>query len=222
MFLKNNFKIAFCSDSKSWINQHISNWVIELKAKTYDVQWCHNVEELYACNVCFILGYERIISQDLLKKNNHNLIVHESDLPKGRGWSPLTWQVLKGKNKVAVTLFEASDKIDEGHIYIQDYIYLNGTELVDELRKKQAEVTYKLCNSFLQSYPKIINQKKIQKGQASYYKKRNPQDSKLDINLNIKDQFNLLRTCDNEKYPAWFEFKGKKYILAIFKDKNKH
>ena len=93
------------------------------------MQWCHNVEELYACNVCFILGYERIISQDLLKKNNHNLIVHESDLPKGRGWSPLTWQVLKGKNKVAVTLFEASDKIDEGHIYIQDYIYLNGTKL---------------------------------------------------------------------------------------------
>ena len=220
MSLLNNFKIGFCSDTNSWINDYISNWVIKLNNERYDVQWSHEIDELSPCRACFFLGYENIISEQNLKKNDHNLIVHESDLPKGRGWSPLTWQVLNGENKITVTLFEASKNIDEGPIYIQDYIYLNGSELIDELRLKQANVTYKLCCSFLNTYPGIVNQKKIQKNTPTYYKKRAPKDSQLDINLTIKEQFNLLRVCDNKKYPAWFKFKDKKYKLAIIEDKN--
>ena len=54
-----------------------------------------------------------------------------------------------------------------------------------------------------------------QRGEETFYKKRTPKDSELDINKTIKEQFNLLRIVDNEKYPAFFKFKNKIYTLKI-------
>ena len=56
---------------------------------------------------------------------------------------------------------------------------------------------------------------KSQRGEETFYKKRTPKDSELDINKTIKEQFNLLRIVDNEKYPAFFKFKNKIYTLKI-------
>ena len=40
--------------------------------------------------------------------------------------------------------------------------------------------------------------------------------SELDINKSIKSQFNMLRVVDNERYPAFFSHKKKKYIIKIY------
>ena len=56
-----------------------------------------------------------------------------------------------------------------------------------------------------------------QSGVETFYKKRGPDDSALDVNKTIIEQFNLLRTVDNEKYPAFFIHKGKKFLVKIEK-----
>jgi hypothetical protein len=33
----------------------------------------------------------------------------------------------------------------------------------------------------------------------------------------LSAQFDLLRTVDNDKYPAWFELRGARYVLKIEK-----
>jgi len=50
--------------------------------------------------IVFILGYHKIIKKEYLKNNKYNIVVHESDLPKGKGWVPLFWQILEGKNEI--------------------------------------------------------------------------------------------------------------------------
>ena len=62
--------------------------------------------------------------------------------------------------------------------------------------------------------PRVVQPKK---GKGSYNRKRNSNDSEINIKKSIKSQFNLLRICDNERYPAFFKFKNQKYILKIFK-----
>ena len=38
-----------------------------------------------------------------LKAYDHNIVIHANDLPRGKGWSPLTWQVLEEKfNSISV------------------------------------------------------------------------------------------------------------------------
>ncbi len=147
----------------------------------------------------------------------HNLVVHESDLPQGKGWSPLTWQILEGKNQIPVTMIEAEEKVDSGVIYAQEWIEFQGHELVEELRAAQAKTTIRLCEKFVREYPEIIDTAKEQAGEESFYPRRKPEDSRLDPGKSIKENFNLLRVVDNEKYPAWFELDGWKYLLKIEK-----
>jgi methionyl-tRNA formyltransferase len=147
--------------------------------------------------------------------NKHNLVVHESDLPRGKGWSPVSWQVLEGKNKMAISLFEATKSVDDGPIYHQIMLELEGHELWPEIKHKQGMITQQLIIKFVQDYPN--NTAKPQAGDSTYYQRRTPKDSELDIYKSIADQFNLLRICDNERYPAFFMKDGQKYILKIEK-----
>ena len=64
------------------------------------------------------------------------LIIHPSKLPKNRGFAGTQQEVLKNKNKIFVTMIKAEEKLDNGPICLQDYFNLNGTELIDEIRKK--------------------------------------------------------------------------------------
>jgi methionyl-tRNA formyltransferase len=76
-------------------------------------------------------------------------------------------------------------------------------------------MTQKLILNFINSYPNIIGI--AQKGEESFYPRRKPEDSKLDLQKTLSEQFNLLRVCDNERYPAWFEENGVKFIIKIYK-----
>lgn len=165
-------------------------------------------------DIVFILGYHNIIENSYLAKHKHNIVVHESALPQGKGWAPMFWQILEGKKEIPFTMFEASNGIDNGDIYMVKMLHLNGYELNYQLRKKQAEFTIGMCLEFLNNY----DQYKIpvkQSGEESFYPKRTDKDSKLDPSKTIDEQFNLLRIVDNENYPAFFYKNGKKYIIKI-------
>lgn len=108
--------------------------------------------------VVFILSYHQIIPQEFLDKNCLNLFIHASSLPKGKGWSPLFWQVLEGKDSVVFTLFKADAGVDSGVIYLQKTLRLNGLELYEELREKQARMCQEMCLEFFGEIPKDESQ----------------------------------------------------------------
>ena len=72
--------------------------------------------------------------------------------------------------------------------------------------------------SFIENYPDNIDKPQI--WEETFYRRRLKSDSELDIHKSIKDQFNLLRIADNEKYPAFFVLNGNKYLLKIYKEIN--
>lgn len=202
----------------SWLIPFVRKLKVKL-ARGHQVYYVTSLNQIQKGDMAFFLACHKIVPPEILKLNKHNLVVHESDLPKGRGWSPMTWQILEGKNEVMITLFEAKERVDSGPIYLQDRIKLEGHELVEELRRKQGKMTIKLVTSFVNSYPKVEG--RIQRGRPTYYSRRRSGDSELDINKSIKDQFNLLRVVDNRRYPAFFRYRGHEYILTVSKRKNK-
>lgn len=212
-----SLSITICSDKESWLNAYIPELIMECLVRGHQVAWCHDVNRIPVSDLAFYLGCGQMIPQNILSANKHNLVVHESALPKGKGWSPLTWQILEGKNEIPITLFEAAESVDSGEIYLQELMVFSGYELIDHLRQKQAKYSIGLCLRFLDAYPEIIKQKSEQKGKATYYRRRSPADSQLDIDKSLRDQFNLLRVVDNDRYPAFFEIDGHKYILKIEK-----
>ena len=143
--------------------------------------------------------------------------MHESDLPQGKGWSPLTWQILEGRHRIPVTVIEAADSVDSGPIYAQRWLEFQGHELIDELRAGQAEATHDLCRWFVDDYPASAERSRAQTGAESFYPRRRPNDSRLDPDKSIADQFDLLRVVDNARYPAFFDWRGQRYEMTIRK-----
>ena len=179
----------------------------------------HNANHLLKGDICFYLSYEKVVKKEILEKFKNNLVVHASDLPRGKGWSPLSWQILERNKDIKITLIEAENKVDSGKIYMQLSKKFNGYELIDELRSSVTDVTLQLCSYFVDKYPEILRKAKAQDDKETFYPRRFPEDSKLDLNKSLKEQFNLLRVVDNNRYPAYFEIDGHKYYLLIKTDK---
>jgi methionyl-tRNA formyltransferase len=208
-------KITILSDRDSWINQYLNDLIEQLKKYKHNVEWVHQASDISRGDLVFCLGCSQIMSKEILELNQHNLVVHESELPQGKGWSPLTWQILEGKNEIPICLFEAQEGVDSGYIYLKDKLIFQGTELVEELRQTQAKVSIKMCLEFVLNYPHIVSQGQPQKGESTFYSRRTPKDSKLNPDKTLKEQFNLLRVVDNQHYPAFFELYGNVYALKI-------
>ena len=112
-------------------------------------------------------------------------------------------------------MLEAEERADTGPVYLRDEFKLEGHELVQEIRTIMANKINQMCVRFLEEYPLAAIP---QSGEGSNYPRRKAEDAKIDIDASLISQFNLLRICDNEKYPAYFEIHGKKYFLKIYKE----
>jgi len=199
----------------SWIVGYAKILQNKLAVK-HQVHFVNDAKNIVKGDITFLLGCEKIVKQKVLDKNKHNLVIHESLLPLGKGWSPLTWQILEGKNDIPITLFEAVAGVDSGDIYLQDYLHFDGSELNQDLKDAQGKKTIEMCLNYVANYQSLVA--RPQEGQETFYEKRTPSDSELDPDKALSEQFNLLRVVDNERYPAFFRLNGHKYFIKIFKD----
>ncbi len=172
-------------------------------------------DEVEKSDIVFYLSYDSVVPPATLALGGNNVVVHGSDLPHGRGWSPLTWQILEGRNEITLTVFEATGSVDAGPIYLKENVKFNGRELLEELRAVVAERSILLCQSFIEQFPQIVNNRHDQVGSPTYYQRRYPEDSRIDPNLTIAQQINLFRVVDNDRYPAFFEWNERRYYLRI-------
>lgn len=212
-----HLRITILSDLDSWFVETVTQLSRRWISDGHSVRCIFRVSELAIGDVCFILSCSSIIKPEQMALHRHNLVVHAADLPKGRGWSPMTWQILDGKNRICMTLFEAAADVDAGPIYAQQWVELDGSELADEWRAKQVAVTQRLCMDWISGFPESAINPKIQFGEASYYPRRRAEDSRLDPDQSLREQFDILRVVDNQRYPAFFEMNEERYQLLIKK-----
>ena len=208
--------VSVVVDNESWILPHAQDLVVQISDRGDNAKLCRSYDEVEEGGIAFLIGCIKLAPTHILQRNHRNLVVHESDLPKGRGFAPITWQVLEGKTQIPVCLLEAVDgPADSGPIVLRNILNLEGHELCDEIRQKQGLLTISLCMRFLsEEHPR---EGTPQSGPTTSYKRRTPKDSRLDPKKSLAEQFSLLRVVDNERYPAFFEWKGVKYFLQIKK-----
>lgn len=212
---KKSKRVIVLVDNDSWILPFAADLVNKVRKLGHDCTLARQTADYSEADVVFFLGCLKLVSPKELKKSMLNLVVHESPLPKGRGFSPMTWQILEGKKILPICLLDAAPAVDSGDIYFHEPVMFEGHELVDELREIQASKTIELCLKLLQS--KKFPSGKKQNGKPSYYRRRVPSDSRIDINKSIGEQWNLLRVADNQRYPVFFKHKGQTYTLEIKK-----
>ena len=206
-----------CSDLEHPIWPLLERWALSRRSE-HDVVLVANVSELSDGDLLFLISCQEVIGQSVRSRFKSVLIIHASDLPRGRGWSPHVWQILEGHSEITVTLLEASSNVDSGAIWAQRMVHFEGHELYDEINTAVFGAEISLMNEAVDSWGRIRPRAQDTSG-LSYYPRRTAEDSKLDPSKSIAEQFNLLRVADPMRYPAFFEFQGHFYEIKIRKFK---
>lgn len=207
--------VIVTDNPNSWSVSRNEQLVARLRSGGHDASLVHDVSKAPKADIAAFLNCERIIPAHERARFRTCVVVHASDLPRGRGWSPLTWSILGGASTITLTLFEAADEVDSGPIYLQQELRFEGHELIDELRDAVARGSEALIVEFASRWPDVPGQAQV--GDPSHHARRRPADSRLDPDRSLRESFNLLRVVDNERYPAFFEHAGYIYELRITK-----
>ena len=171
--------------------------------------------------IIFFLHWSKYIPE---KVYNKYLCIqfHTSDLPFGRGGSPIQNQILKNITKTKISAIKVSEKIDAGPICLKSKISLLG---------RAQDIFIRIEKIAIQMTKKIIQMKKInfkkQKGRVFNFKRRNEYQSNLLNSRNeltsIKKFHNFIRALDAEGYPkANFELNKFKILLSESKMYKNH
>lgn len=182
----------------------------------HDVCLVHDKRSLIAGDILFLVSCSQIVTVSDRAKFKAVLVLHASDLPNGRGWSPHIWAVTRGATRITVCLLEAQDPVDTGAVWLRDYFELEGHELLPEINDKLFQIELRLMSLAVERFDSI--EPVPQTGDPGVYlRKRTPEDSKIDPERSVAEQFDVLRVVDNQRYPAFFDFRGKRFKIEITK-----
>jgi methionyl-tRNA formyltransferase len=127
--------------------------------------------------------------------------------------SPHVWDILGGANELVVTLLDAREPVDSGDIWSQRRVTLRGEELYDEINAALFDAEIDLMSWAIFNCDR--SRPRPQSGEPSFYRRRKPEDSRIDPNRSIAEQFDVLRVADPDRYPAFMDHRGRRYKISI-------
>lgn len=204
------------SDPQHPVAQPLRRWVEVLLAKGHEAYLRYDRSLLTKGDLLFLVSCGQIVRPVDRAKFRHTLVLHASDLPRGRGWSPHIWSILNGEHRIVLSLIEADDPVDTGRIWLKTEFTLEGHELLPEINERLFMAEIHLMDQVVEKMDSI--RPEIQTGDPGpYLRKRSPSDSQIDPNRTIAEQFDLLRIVDSNRYPAFFDHRGHRYLIKIEK-----
>ena len=205
-----------CTDTSHPVVPELQRWRTEMVAHGHEVSLLFDKKELTGGDILFLVSCAQIIGAAKRAKFRSVLVLHASDLPRGRGWSPHIWEIVNGANRITVSLMEADDPVDSGDVWLKTTFDLEGYELLPEINKRLFAAELALMTRAVENFDSI--QPLPQTGDPGpYLRKRTPADSRLDPGKTLAEQFDVLRVVDNERYPAFMNYRGTRYLIRIEK-----
>ncbi len=203
-----------CTDPAHPVNAWLERWAAA-RAGHAAITLARDKAELAGGDFLFLISCHQIIGSELRARFRHTLVIHASDLPRGRGWSPLAWAIAEGASSATVTLLTAEDALDSGDIWAQRVLEFDGTELHDEINAKLFDAEVELMSWALDHCDTARPRR--QEGDATYLPRRTPADSQIDPARSLAEQFDRLRIADPDRYPAFFDYRGQRYRIRLEK-----
>jgi methionyl-tRNA formyltransferase len=207
-------KISILVSSPSHpINIFLGKWVKQ-NSNDHKIGIFHSKNDLDDGDILFLISCEEILPKNIIDRYKKTLIIHASDLPLGKGWSPHIWEIINGASEVKVSLIEADDEIDSGDIWTKINVSVPKTCLYDEINELIFNAEIELMSFAIENFH-IVKPTKQDKKKSTYWSKRSSKDSEIDLKKSLDQQFDLIRVCDPNRFPAFFYKNGKKYFISV-------
>jgi len=205
-----------CSSSEHPVNAWLVRWQQE-HARDHDIEIVTSKDMLQGGELLFLISCSEIIRAAERSRYSKCLVIHASDLPQGRGWSPHIWQILEGRRCITVSLLEAEDKVDSGRIWHKLRLEIPPHFLHDDINRALFDAELELMDYAVRHFHTVTPLAQPADETPSFYPRRTPEDSRLDPDRSIAEQFDLLRVCDPARFPAFFELHGHRFKITVEK-----
>lgn len=208
------FVSLLLSDPQHPIKDRLSAWIAD-NQQEHEIELRYRASDLSGGDFLFLVSCQEIIWAAVRERYRYTLVLHASDLPAGRGMSPHIWQVLEGHNEFMLSLLNAEDEVDTGAIWRKIPVRICPTDLWYEIDAQLFDAELDLISWALNHCETTTPVP--QRGLTSHYKRRTPEDSRIDPSKPLRESFNQLRVANPYRYPAWFEIDGQRYSLKLEK-----
>lgn len=131
---------------------------------------------------------------------------HMTDLPYGRGGSPLQNLVLRGHKETMMSAFRVTEIMDGGPVYLKKPLSLVGS--AEQILRRASDVIAKIIIEIIQNKIQPIPQE----GVPLAFTRRHPSQSELSEVKDANHLYDLIRIVDAEGYPAAFVKVGDKKL----------
>lgn len=207
---------VLCSSVDHPINSWIERWIEDRQAN-HDISLLRRKNQLTCGGILFLVSCTEIIPAEIRKLYGSCVVLHASDLPKGRGWSPYIWSLLEGAHTITVSAINAEDQVDSGAIWAKKSFEVSAHELYCEINESLFAAELDLMEQVIDMVERGLRPTPQPDSQATYYRRRTPADSELDPNKSIAELFRKIRVCDPDRYPAFFKLHGHVYSINLKK-----
>ena len=123
---------------------------------------------------------------------------HMTDLPYGRGGSPLQNLIVRGHDQTQLVALKMIEELDAGPIYMKAQLSLDGS--AQEIYERAADKIYQLIKYIVENEPAPVDQS----GDPVMFTRRTPKQSVLPKDGDLKTIYDHIRMLDAETYPRAF------------------
>ena len=170
-----------------------ADWVLIARKDDFNLENINRIDPKYI----FIPHWSYYIPEEIYT-NYKCVVFHETDLPFGRGGSPIQNMIERGFSSTKITAIKAEKGLDTGSIYLKKDLSLLGTaeEIFVRANNVIEEMIIDISSGTIEPY--------AQKGEPTIFKRRTPEQSNIKDIDDIEKIFDYIRMLDADGYPKAF------------------
>ncbi len=127
------------------------------------------------------------------------VVFHMTDLPYGRGGSPLQNLIVRGHKETKISAIKVTQELDGGPVYMKRPLSLEGS--AKEILKRCSDIIFsEMLPLFLEEKPVA----KPQEGEPVIFKRRKEADGEITTDMDLEKIYDYIRMLDAEGYPRAF------------------
>ncbi len=169
-----------------------SNWIL-VKNNQELADCFHSTSPRYI----FFLHWNWMVPTEIVN-GSECVCFHMTDVPYGRGGSPLQNLIIRGHKNTKLTALRMTDELDAGPVYYKESLSLDGS--AEEIYIRAGELCFELVDKIVNNKPTPIEQT----GNVVKFKRRKPYQSEVLEPTTMEEFYDFIRMLDAEGYPKAF------------------
>lgn len=176
------------------ISHYPGNWHLVTESNGLTLEYIEALQPRYV----FFPHWSHRVPVEILKATEC-VCFHETDLPYGRGGSPLQNLIAQGHRDTVVCAFQMEEDMDSGPIYLKRALSLEG--IAEEIYLRASGIVADMILEIVTRQPTP----RVQQGETMVFERRKPEQSLIPTELKeMGEIFDHLRMLDAEGYPKAF------------------